>query len=95
MDDFEKHLAEQLKDPAFRAEWDTIQPALAVAQAMIDAREQSGMTQQQLAEKTGIAQEDISRLENGSSNPSIRTLQRLANGMGMTLKIEFQPILGE
>ena len=91
MDDFEKHLAEQMEDPAFRAEWDALQPALAVAQAMIDAREQSGMTQQQLAERTGIAQGDISKLEKGSANPSIRTLQRLAAGMGMTLKIEFQP----
>ena len=79
MDDFEKHLAEKMRDPAFRAEWESLQPALAVAQAMIDAREQSGMTQQQLAQKTGIAQGDISKL------------QRLARGMGMTLKIEFQP----
>ena len=91
MDDFEMHLAEHMNDPAFRTEWETLQPALAVAQAMIDAREQSGMTQQQLAEKTGIAQGDISRLEKGSANPSVRTLQRLAKGMGMTLKIEFQP----
>lgn len=91
MDDFERHLAEQMKDPAFCAEWESLQPALVVAQAMIDAREHSGMTQQQLAEKTGIAQGDISKLEKGFANPSVRTLQRLARGMGMTLKIEFQP----
>ena len=60
-------------------------------QAMIDARRQSGLTQKQLSERTGIAQGDISKLENGSANPSVRTLLRLADGMGMRLKIEFVP----
>ena len=40
---------------------------------------------------TGIAQADISKLENGSANPSLRTLRRLAAGMGMQLKLEFVP----
>ena len=39
----------------------------------------------------GITQGDISRLENGNANPSLKTLQRLAEGMGMTLKLEFIP----
>ena len=47
------------------------------------------MTQEQLAEATGIHQADISRLEHGTANPSLRTLKRLAAGLGMTLKIEF------
>ena len=54
--------------------------------------ENSGMTQKDLAEKTGITQSDISRLENGSANPSLKTLQRLAKGMGMNLKLEFVPV---
>lgn len=91
MDDFEKMLEEQLRDPEFKAEWSAIQPELAIAQAMIDAREKTGMTQQKLAEMTGIAQADISKLEHGSANPSIKTLQRLAAGLGMVLKIEFLP----
>ena len=92
MDDFEKELDKNLRDPEFKAEWDAIQPELAIAQAMIEARESSGMTQQKLAERTGIAQADISKLERGSANPSVKTLQRLAAGMGMKLRIEFQPI---
>ena len=60
-------------------------------QAIIDARQKAGLTQKELSERTGIAQGDISKLENGNANPSIRTLQRLANGMGMTLKVEFLP----
>lgn len=91
MDDFQETLAEQLHDPEFKAEWSAAQPSLAIAQAMIDAREKNGMTQQKLAEMTGIAQADISKLEHGSANPSIKTLQRLAAGLGMVLKIEFLP----
>lgn len=91
MSDFEKYLAEQMKDPAFKAEYDALEPEFSIIQAMIDARKASGLTQQQLAEKTGIAQADISKLENGSANPSLRTLRRLAAGMGMQLKLEFVP----
>ena len=44
-----------------------------------------------LAEHTGINQADISKLENGTRNPSVNLLKRLAEGMGMVLKIEFVP----
>lgn len=91
MTNFQDFLAEQLKDPEFKAEWDALQPERAIIQAMIDARKHSGLTQKQLSERTGIAQADISKLENGNANPSLRTLQRLAAGMGMKVKIEFLP----
>lgn len=53
------------------------------------ARLQAGITQQQLADLTGINQADISRFERGISNPSLATLQRLADGLGMGLSIDF------
>ena len=56
---------------------------------MIEAREETGMTQKELSEITGITQGDISKLENGTSNPSLRTLQRIAEGLGKNLVIEF------
>ena len=49
------------------------------------------LTQKELAERTGINQADISKLENGTRNPSLKLLKRLADGMGMTLKLEFVP----
>jgi len=88
---FDDFLQEQLQDPEFRKEYEALQPERAVIQAMIDARRTSGLTQKELSERTSIAQGDISKLENGNANPSIRTLQRLASGMGMTLKVEFVP----
>lgn len=62
-----------------------------IIQALIEARHVSGMTQKELPELTGIAQGDISKLEKGNANPSLRTLIRLAEGMGMQLKVEFCP----
>ena len=91
MSNFNDYLSQKMKDPAFKAEYDALEPEFSIIQAMIDARKASGLTQQQLAEKTGIAQADISKLENGSANPSLRTLRRLAAGMGMQLKLEFIP----
>ena len=91
MTDYKDFLNEQLQNESFRKEYDELEAEFAIIQAMIDARKQSGLTQKDLAARTGIAQSDISKLENGNANPSLRTLQRLAHGMGMRLKLEFEP----
>lgn len=69
-----------------KKETDTI---TALAENLIKARDTAGMTQKQLSEITGIYQADISRIERGLANPSLSTLTRLANGMGLMLRIEF------
>ena len=56
---------------------------------IIEGREENHLTQEQLADVTGIHQTNISKLESGTANPSLRTLKRLAAGMGMKLKLEF------
>jgi len=91
MTKFNDFLNEQLKDPEIRSEYEALEPEFAIVQAIIDARVSVGLTQKQLSERTGIAQSDISKLESGNANPSLRTLQRLANGMGMKMKLEFVP----
>ena len=58
-------------------------------QAILRARVQAGLTQKQLADMTGISQADISRLERGTANPSIKTLQRVATALGRKVQIEF------
>ena len=62
-----------------------------VIRAIVEARASQNLMQKELAERTGINQADISKLENGTRNPSVNLLKRLAEGMGMTLKIEFVP----
>lgn len=91
MSEFNDFLNEQLQDHEFRKEWEDIQPEMDVIRAMMEARISQNLTQKELAERTGINQADISKLENGTRNPSLKLLKRLADGMGMTLKIEFVP----
>ena len=81
----------QMTDHDFTEEYQALQPELDVIKAIIEARTSQNLTQKQLAERTGINQADISKLENGTRNPTINLLKRLADGMGMALKIEFVP----
>ena len=84
-------ISEQLKDDDFRKEYEAIQPEMDVIRAIVDARTSQNLTKKELAERTGINQADISKLENGTRNPSVNLLKRLADGMGMALRIEFVP----
>ena len=90
---FHDMLSKQLQDEEFKKEYDAIQPEMDVIRAIVDARTSQNMTQKELAERTGINQADISKLENGTRNHSVNLLKRLAYGMGMSLKIEFVPKL--
>jgi transcriptional regulator with XRE-family HTH domain len=89
---FDAYLDEKLQDPEFRAAYEALEPEYAIIAAIIEARKNSGLTQKELSERTGIAQGDISKIENASANPSLETLKRLAAGMDMRLKLEFLPI---
>ena len=61
-----------------------------IAYQLIDARNKINMTQKELAEKTGIYQADISKIERGIGNPSVMTLKRLADGLEIELIIKFK-----
>ena len=91
MKTFDEMLAKQMKDEEFKKEYEAIQPEMDVIRAIVNARTSQNLTQNELAKRTGINQADISKLENGTRNPSINLLKRLAEGMGMSLKIEFVP----
>lgn len=86
--DFKEEL---LQNPEVKAEYDALGPEFDIIQAMLDARKRLNLTQKELSERTGITQADISRIENGTRNPSLNMIKRLAKGMGMRLKLEFIP----
>lgn len=68
-----KTLAEK---PEVRAEYEQLGPQYEAICAAIESRKAAGLTQKQLAEKMGTAQANISRFENGNSNPSLDVLQK-------------------
>ena len=89
---FDELRKELMQDPEFQREYEALEPEFEIIRAMVAARTEAGMTQKQLADVTGIAQGDISKLERGNANPSLRTLKRIAADMGMQVHIEFRPI---
>ncbi|RDB61610.1 transcriptional regulator [Gordonibacter sp. 28C] len=88
-DDFTRHLAEELKDPEFRKYWEEDEAEFQLRLAIIDARNETGMTQEQLARASGLDQRVISRIQTGNANPTLRTIGKLAKGFGKKLEIRF------
>lgn len=91
MKTFKDYKKQQMQDTELGREYEAIQSEMDVIRAIVNARTSQNLTQNELAKRTGINQADISKLENGTRNPSINLLKRLAEGMGMNLKIEFVP----
>ena len=76
MKTFDETLAKQMKDEEFKKEYEAIQPEMDEIRASVDARTSQNLTQKELSERTGINPADISKLENGTKNPSINLLKR-------------------
>ena len=90
-DDLDELLEEYMENPEFKKEWDNLESEFDMIQSLIDARKSRNMTQKQLAQRTGVNQADISKIETGNGNPTLNLLKRLADGMDMNLKLEFVP----
>lgn len=83
--------AEWMKDADYRKEYDALEEEFALAHAMIKARADAGLTQEELAERMETSQSAIARLESGRMKPSARTLERFAKATGTHLRITFEP----
>ena len=79
----------KLANPEFKQAYDELEIEYTIMNEMLRAREELGMSQQELSTKTGITQPDISKLENGKANPSIGTLKKIAEAFGKKLVIQF------
>ena len=87
---FESYLNEKLKDPEFARMWEEEQPEIMVSVAVMSARKEEGLTQEDLAKATGLKQNAISRVERGETNPTLATLQKIAEGLNRKLVIAFE-----
>lgn len=81
-----------MKDADYRKEYDALEVEFALAQAVIEARVNAGLTQEELARRMDTSQSAIARLESGRMKPSARTLERFAKATGTHLRITFEPI---
>jgi DNA-binding XRE family transcriptional regulator len=77
-------------DPELDNEYKALAPQCELIKQIIQARTEQNLTQQELADKIGIKQSNISRLESGHYNPSLDFLKKIAGGLGKELHIEFR-----
>jgi ribosome-binding protein aMBF1 (putative translation factor) len=89
---FEEYHEEQMQDPEFAAAYRALEPEFQVAREVVRLRLARGLSQEELAEKAGTGQPNISRLERAVSNPSLHFLQKVAKALGTELEIKFKPI---
>lgn len=84
-----------LQDPAYRETYDALADEFGLAELVIRARTEAGLSQAELAKRIDTTQSVIARLEGGDSKPSTRTLEKIAKATGTRLKISFEPIHGD
>ena len=87
----EEAFAEWRKDPEYVAAHDALEEEFALASALIKARAEADMTQEQVAAAMGTTQAVVARLESGRTRPSTRTLRRFAEATHTKLRISFVP----
>ena len=79
------------KDPKYVAAYEALAEEFALASALIKARGEAEMTQEQVAAAMGTTQAVVARLESGNVLPSTRTLERFAKATRTRLRITFEP----
>ena len=87
----EEAFEEWRKDPEYVAAYDALEEEFALASALIEARANAEMTQEQVAQAMGTTQAVVARLEGGKTMPSTRTLKRFAKATRTKLRIRFEP----
>jgi ribosome-binding protein aMBF1 (putative translation factor) len=87
----EEAFREWRKEPEYVAAYDALDDEFAVASALIRARGEAAMTQEQVAKAMGTTQAVVARLESGKTMPSTRTLERFAKATHTRLRISFEP----
>ena len=90
--DYRELLAEELdRDPEFRAKWERLAVARAIATIVTRRRTEMGLSQTALAKIVGVSQPVIARVESAEHNPTLETLVRLANALDIELELTITP----
>ena len=89
MDDLDRYITEQMKDPAFRAEHERTRLEFALTELLITSRMEQDLTQKELAYRSGVRQSNISRIEKGQAMPSLVTLDKIARALGKEVRVSF------
>ena len=87
---FQEYLAEKRRDPEYLAAEEDLRPYLDLADDVLALRIEHGWSQSELARRAGTGQPNISRVEDGLANPTIKFLQKLARAFGVKLDVRLR-----
>jgi ribosome-binding protein aMBF1 (putative translation factor) len=87
----DESLAQDLQDPEFRERWEKTAPARWLAVEVAHFRAEHGLSQRELADRLGVHQSDVARMEVGEHAPSLERLIRVAGGLGIEVMIDIRP----
>jgi transcriptional regulator with XRE-family HTH domain len=90
---FRDDLTESFRDPEFVKEFGAAQAKSAFALTLARARRKAGVTQQELADRFGVSQSYIAKLEGGEANPTLSTIGSLLSVVGLRLSTDAIPLL--
>lgn len=82
---------EEARDPGFIAAIDAGALRIRLSAELKRLREAAGLTQAQLANKAGMKQSGVARVESGTVTPSWEMAAKIASACGMALHFEFRP----
>lgn len=83
--------ANLLADPKVKAAYDSLEPQFSLASQLIALRSATGLTQREFAERVGMKQSQIARIESGKQIPKLETLAKLAEAAGYSVEVHFIP----
>jgi len=86
-----EHLKEKLKDPYFKELYELEEQKLKIVKRIIEYRIKNKLSQKQLAERVGVTQQHISKIENGEFS-SMATLEKVLLFIGYTVKMRAIPL---
>ncbi len=92
MTDVNELHAKWMESPSYKAAYEEMAPEFELAAALIDTRNQAGLTQEKLAELMDAPQSFVARLESGTQNTTLKTLKRFAKATGTRLRIGFETV---
>lgn len=84
---FEQILKKQLKSPKFREAYHEELTRLRLAKEVRSLRTRKHLTQEGVAEKAGMSQSVIARIESGERSVSVDTLGRIAYALGKEVRL--------
>jgi len=88
----EEMIGKMLKDPEVKAEYDALKPEFELLDELLKARDEAGLTQEEVARRMGTSRPAVARIEAGGGSkrhsPSIATLRKYADAVGCKLEVK-------